>query len=227
MRTWAKVLGWVYDPINKYWFKNNVKLKQIYTATFYVFDYGDYEPLDVKGKVVVDVGAYVGDSAIYFVLKGARRVFAVEPHPGAYAEMLDNIKLNNMEKVIIPINAGLASRPGMVCVENVDTNHTGVIYHRPGGCINAVPAMTLGELMNRFGVDPNDAVIKMDCEDCEFDVILNDYDHVRLFRELILEYHPRYVNESLNDLLKVLGKDYKCDIRGNEDLGIMHCTRKW
>jgi len=227
VRTWARVLGWVYDPINKYWFKNNVKLKQIYDAIFYVFDYGDYEPLDVKGKVVVDVGAYVGESAMYFVLKGARRVFAVEPHPDAYAEMLDNIKLNNMEKVIIPINAGLASRPGSICVENVDTSHTGGTYHRPGDCINAVPAMTLGELMDRFGVDPNDAVLKMDCEGCEFDVILNDYEHIRLFRELVFEYHPRFVNKSLNDLLKVLGKDYKCDIRGNEDLGIMHCTRKW
>jgi hypothetical protein len=79
VRTWAKVLGCVYDSINKYWFKNNVKLKQIYSATFYVFDYGDYEPLDVKGKVVVDVGTYVGDSAIYFVLKGARRFLLLSP----------------------------------------------------------------------------------------------------------------------------------------------------
>jgi L-fucose isomerase-like protein len=30
--TWAKVLGWDYDPVNKYWFKNNVKLKQIHDA---------------------------------------------------------------------------------------------------------------------------------------------------------------------------------------------------
>jgi FkbM family methyltransferase len=225
--TWAKVLGWDYDTVDGFWFKDNVKFRHMRSTILEIFDYGEYVLLDVKGKDIVDVGAYVGDSAIYFVLKGARRVFAVEPHPGAYTEMLDNIKLNNMEKVIIPINAGLASRPGSMCVENVDISHTGGTYHRPGDCINAVPAMTLGELMGRFGVDPNDAVLKMDCEGCEFDVILNDYDHVRLFRELILEYHPRFVNKSLNDLLKVLGKDYKCDIRGNEDLGIMHCTRKW
>jgi hypothetical protein len=66
----------------------------------------------------------------------------------------------------------------------------------------------------------------MDCEGCEFDVILNDYEHVRLFRELILEYHPRFVNKSLDDLLNVLGRDYKCNIRGDEDLGIMHCIKK-
>ncbi len=155
---------------------------------------------------MIDVGAFVGDSAIYFALKGARRVIAIEPHPGAYAEMLDNIKLNNLEDVIISINAGLASRPGKICIENV----------------SAVPAVTLSELINRFGIDPSDAVLKMDCEDCEFDVILNDYEHVRLFRELIFEYHPRFVNKSLDDLLNVLGRDYKCDIKGNRNLGI--CT---
>jgi len=29
----------------------------------------------------------------------------------------------------------------------------------------------------------------MDCEGCEYDVILNDYEHVRLFDEVYFEYH--------------------------------------
>jgi len=61
-----------------------------------IFHYGEYEPLSVEGRVVVDIGAFVGDSAMHFALRSARRVVAIEPHPGAYAEMLDNIRLNNM-----------------------------------------------------------------------------------------------------------------------------------
>ncbi|PLC68757.1 hypothetical protein B7L70_01990 [Vulcanisaeta sp. EB80] len=193
----------------------------MHDAVFYVFDYGDYEPLNVKGKIVIDVGAFVGDSAIYFALRGAKRIIAIEPHPGAFAEMLDNIRLNNLESVIIPINAGLASRPGKICIGNIGVEATSGIYHGPGDCPNAIPAVTLGELMDRFGIGPNDAVLKMDCEGCEHDVILNDYEHVRLFRELILEYHS-----NANKLLKVLSKDYRCDVRGIKILGIMHCTRK-
>jgi hypothetical protein len=64
------------------------------------------------------------------------------------------------------------------------------------------------------------------CADNQAFRVLNDYEHVKLFKELILEYYPRFVDKSLNDFLKVLGKDYKCDIRSNEDLGIMHCVRK-
>jgi len=220
------VLGWVYDPVNKYWFKNNVKLKQIHDAVFYVFDYGDYEPLNVKGKIVIDVGAFVGDSAIYFALRGAKRIIAIEPHPGAFAEMLDNIKLNNLEDVIISINAGLASRPGKICIENIGVEATGGTYHRPGDCPNAVPAVTLGELINRFSINVNNAVLKMDCEGCEFDIILNDYEHVKLFKELIFEYHSYTVNKPVDELLNVLSRDYRCDIKGNKDLGIMHCIRK-
>jgi FkbM family methyltransferase len=223
---WIRVLGWVYDPVNGLWSKGNVKLRYMNDGIIAIFDYGEYEPLDVNGRVVVDVGAFVGDSVIYFALKGAKRIIAVEPHPGAYAVMLDNIKLNNLESVVVPVNAGLASRPGKVCVEDVGVEDTGATYHRPGDCPNTVPAVTLGELINRFSINVDDAVLKMDCEGCEFDVILNDYEHVRLFRELVFEYHPRFVNKSLDDLLNVLGRDYKCDVRGMKNIGIMHCIRK-
>ena len=216
-KTYAKVLGWVYDPANGLWVRGNARFRHMYWPIIEIFHYGEYEPLGVEGRVVVDVGAFIGDSAIYFALKGAKRVIAIEPHPGAYAEMLDNIRLNNMENVIIPVNAGLASKSGKICIENVDTSN----------CLNAAPAVTLSELISRFGIDPSDAVIKMDCEGCEFDIILNDYEHVKLFRELILEYHGNVVNKTVNDLLNMLSKDYRCNvIRGNKVSGNMHCIRK-
>ena len=35
----------------------------------------------LRGREVVDVGAGIGDSALYFILHGARKVIAVEPCP--------------------------------------------------------------------------------------------------------------------------------------------------
>jgi len=100
--TYAKVLGWAYDPANSLWVRGDAKFRHMYGPIIETFHYGEYEPLGVEGRVVVDVGAFVGDSAIYFALKGARKVIAIEPHPSAFVEMLDNIKLNNMEGVIGP-----------------------------------------------------------------------------------------------------------------------------
>jgi len=71
--------------------------------------------------------------------------------------------------------------------------------------------------MGRFGVDPNDAVLKMNCEGCEYDIILNDYEHIKLFKELIFEYHSYAVNKPVGDLLNVLGRDYKCEMKGNNN----------
>ncbi len=117
--------NWVYDPENKLWIrldKNQLKIKRMTLSLLEIFDYGEYDELNVNGKTVVDIGAYVGDSAIYFALKGARRVIAVEPHPGAYVEMIENIKLNNLEQFIIPINAvkmkGDKKVGIMYCVQN-------------------------------------------------------------------------------------------------------------
>lgn len=214
--TWAKVLGWDYDTVDGFWFKGNAKFRHMRGTILEIFDYSEYALLNVKGKDVVDVGAFIGDSAIYFALKGAKKVFAVEPHPGAFAEMLDNIRLNNMENVIIPINAGLASKPGKICIKNVDASNTFAIYHRPGDCPNTVPAVTLSELVSRFSVDPNDTVLKMDCEGCEFDVILNDYGSVRLFSEVVFEYHSYATNRSIIELINTMGKNFNCQTI-NED----------
>jgi tRNA G37 N-methylase Trm5 len=91
----------------------------MYNSIVGIFDKGEYV-LNVSGKIIVDVGAYIGDTSIYFAIKGAKKVIAIEPHPVAFKEMLENIQLNSLEKVIIPINAGLASKHGKIRIENID-----------------------------------------------------------------------------------------------------------
>jgi len=192
-----------------------------------VFEEGLYSALNVNGKVVIDVGAFVGDSAIYFASRGAKKVIAVEPHPDAFREMLDNIKLNNFENIVVPLNVGLASKPGKICIEKVDIEGTIDTYHRPGECDVVVPAITLGDVVSRYVINRS-AVLKMDCEGCEFDVILNDYEHVRIFKELIIEIHLYASSEPLK-LLKVLAKDYLCKVvkRMSKSIMIVYCIRNW
>jgi FkbM family methyltransferase len=198
----------------------------MYWSIFEVFDYGRYKSLNVKDRVVVDVGAFVGDSAIYFALKGARKVIAIEPHPEAYGEMLENIRLNKLEDVIVPINAGLASRHGRIRIESVDIERTAISYHRPRKCGGEITALCLAELISKYGVDSN-VVLKLDCEGCEYDIVLNDYEHVKLFDEIILEYHAN-VGGKPGKLLKVLSRDYRCKVVEKDgNIGIIHCVRKW
>jgi len=85
--------GWAYDMVNRFWFKNGIRFRYMYRMIPEIFGLGVYDLLDVRDRIVIDVGAFVGDSAVYFALKGAKRVIAVEPHPGAFAEMLENVML--------------------------------------------------------------------------------------------------------------------------------------
>jgi tRNA G37 N-methylase Trm5 len=45
-------------------------------------------------------------------------VYAIESHPDAYNEMLENIKLNNMEDKIIPINIRISYEKDYIIINN-------------------------------------------------------------------------------------------------------------
>lgn len=66
--------------------------------------------MDVKNKSVVDIGAFAGDTAIYFAIKGAKKVIAIEPHPGAYEELVENIRINGLERKIVPLNMAVGDK---------------------------------------------------------------------------------------------------------------------
>jgi FkbM family methyltransferase len=120
---------------------------------------------------------------MYFALGGAKKVIAIKPHPEAFREMIENIRLNNLERIIIPVNAGLASRAGETRVENVNVERTAVIYDKPGRCATLVSAITLADVIEGYAINLS-AILKMDCKGCEYDVIFNDYKHISIFKEL-------------------------------------------
>ncbi len=201
----------------------------------YLSIYDDrYGVIDFRNKDVIDVGAFIGDTAIYFVMRGAGRVVAIEPpHPKAFKELVRNIRSRELINRVIPINAALSSVSGVTCVPmDMDLGSIMATYFGPVAndymCVNGgarVRLATLGEIINETGI--NTDVLKMNCEGCEYDVILNDYEHVRLFRELIFEYHRWVTGIPVKKLLNVLSRDFECAFIGHvhEDYGYVYCRR--
>ena len=64
--------GWRYDSDNGYWTRGYVKFRHMHVPIIEVFNLKQYVFANVKDRVIVDVGAFVGDSAIYFVLRGCK-----------------------------------------------------------------------------------------------------------------------------------------------------------
>lgn len=64
-----------------------------------VFVRQEYKWLPVQDRTVIDVGASLGESSIYFSLKGATKVLAFEKDPESYAFMLRNLTENKISNV--------------------------------------------------------------------------------------------------------------------------------
>ena len=152
-----------------------------------------YKWLNTKDKKVIDIGANIGDSAIYFTLKGAEHVYAFEPFPYSYRFAAKNIKLNHMNSKITLLNEGCGSKVKSI---RIDEEYQSTI----GSDLKAfkigriVKITTLSSAIKRFNIH-YPAILKIDCEGCEYDVLLKTpISDLRKFERIIIEYHYGYKN---------------------------------
>jgi len=177
-----------------------------------------YRRLNVKDRIVIDIGAYIGDTPIYFTLKGARKVIAVEPYPRHYALAKENIALNGLDDRITLLNVAISSRNEVVKLDDKCLCSSKPLEIAKNGI--EVTAITLQDLLKM--VDEN-VVVKMDCEGCEYVAILNPPNSLfSRIDEIILEYHgnPTPLVERLRQVgFKVKVKKQK------ENLGIIYAFK--
>ena len=152
-----------------------------------------YGWLDVKEKEVIDIGANVGDSAIYFALSGAKHVYTFEPYPYSYGIAMQNIKLNKLQDKITLLNEGCSSKDGKIKInaEYKNLGGTDLKNFKNGTNINIT---TLREILKRFKI-AEEAVLKIDCEGCEYGILLETKNSdLRRFKQIQIEYHYGYLN---------------------------------
>lgn len=152
-----------------------------------------YKWLNVEGKEVIDIGANIGDSAIYFALKGAKHVYAFEPYPYSYNIANKNIRLNGLQDKITLVNQGCAGKETTIKIDNSYENFgsTDLKAFKSG---KEMKITTLNKIIKKFNIK-HPAVLKVDCEGCEYSVLLkaNDSD-LRKFDQIQIEYHYGYLN---------------------------------
>ena len=163
----------------------------LYDIVFENFIGGAYSGVDVRSRTVVDVGAGVGDTAILFSLRGARRVIALEPFPSIYRRALVNVRINGVEERVLLVNAGLGSSDEEVCAELSDV-HGYYLFKPSGRCDAKIKMYTLSSLVREFRIEDN-SVLKIDCEGCEYEVISSSKpEDFRAFEQVVIEYHDGY-----------------------------------
>jgi FkbM family methyltransferase len=166
---------------------------------------------DLTDWLIVDIGAYIGDTPLYYAKRGAL-VVAVEPLPSNYEVMLWNLELNSdLKHRVVPVNAAISGRDGFVEF-SYSTPMDGSASIYGGGRFKVrVRSMRLSTLIREItgmGLDLGKfrvRVLKMDCKGCEYDVI-NEVDVMRLFDIVKIEYSGYLRGKTYHELKSTLEK---------------------
>ncbi len=157
--------------------------------------YGKY---NYKDKIVMDIGGYVGDTAIYFISKGAKKVNVYEINKFIYQELENNIKQNKLEEKIIGNNFGVGKtrlNKEFYIVPHISSSSMFLNENdKKLGKKISVPIVPFHELLE----EPID-ILKLDCEGSEYEILENILEERlgdKIRKGIIMETH--YINEKKN-----------------------------
>lgn len=160
---------------------------------------------DLNGKVVVDVGAECGDTAIYYASRGAN-VYSFEPIKAHYEAMVRNIALNpELSKRIKPINAAIGKDDILKFYQSDRAEiaeGASFVYniHGKDAKTSEVKGYSLRSAYAEFGLKHID-LLKMDCKGCECFLTEDD---LAIVDSLKIEYTNFDNSHKLEDLLAKL-----------------------
>ena len=180
---------------------------------FESFIYGDYShiPYSENGSVI-DVGANVADTAIYFANKGYN-VYAFEPLPHICEIAKKNIDLNpNVKDKIVFVNKACSCKNGVITINFNKEDTGGANEFMDADDSVDVEAITIGNIIKEYNVKPD--ILKIDCEGCEANII--KHSDLSMFNQIIMEYHTNVTGvdeNTLIDLLKNQGFKLKSQIK--------------
>jgi FkbM family methyltransferase len=122
-----------------------------------------YWDANVEGKVVIDVGAFIGDSPLFFVARGARAVYAFEPSRPHYEIAMANV--NHLGNVfLMDYGLGLADEDAILIGEGMEKR----IGKGEGEKVRIRGFSTIvSEIIQKEG---RIGLLKIDCEGCEWQI---------------------------------------------------------
>ena len=156
-----------------------------------------YAGFDVSNRTVVDVGAFIGDTSIYFACKGAKEVIAYEPLPHLYKIAAKNILINKSDNVIRIKNEAIGDRYGEIVIYEHRWPGRSSIFRFPKKEIVRSHKVKVNPLSDVIFDSGQVHLLKIDCEGCEHIALKDAYKKKALKNvyHIIVEVHssPRYI----------------------------------
>jgi len=172
-------------------------------TVFVVFVRKDYGNIPPHGYVI-DIGANIGVFSLYAAHCGKSvKVLAYEPNSESFRYLLNNIKANQLERIIVPHRLAVTGVPGgMVKFPKISSMYNAIIEGESAADFEEVETTSLSAMLS--DIEKID-LLKLDCEGAEYDILMKSdqkvFDKISAIR---MEYHLGRVNE-LSDFLGQYG----------------------
>lgn len=150
---------------------------------------GEYE-CDCRGKVVLDIGGFEGESAAYFWMKGAKKVIIYEPVPEHVEFIKRNIALNNIKAEIY--QAGIGNKNGTQIIQYNETD-PGFGFLCKGLKSMKIKIRDVSEAIEESGAE----LAKFDCEGAEESLVHVPAETLRKIEYYIIEVHSPEIRRAI------------------------------
>lgn len=174
-----------------------------------------------KAKVILDIGAYIGDYAVYAAkLATNGMVYACEPNPENFQLLEENIKLNKLTNVK-PFKLALADKRGVSTFSISNATATaGSIMTGGTGENYEVQTTTLKDFVQNNLIEHIN-ILKIDIEGAEYPLLYASETILPNIDLITLEYHDlqnapsEYNHIALEKFLKKNGFEVEYSTRNN------------
>ena len=161
----------------------------------------------IKDKDIIDVGAYVGDSALVLSEYTDKNVISFEANPINFGYLQRTLAMNNISNVI-PINKGLGAAAGRVKFSNGYSSGSRIVSANDDN-LQEAEIITLDEYVQQNNVKCG--LIKVDIEGAEPEFLKGAYNTIKEQRPTILLsiYHNANDIKYLKPLVESWNLGYK------------------
>jgi FkbM family methyltransferase len=165
-----------------------------------------FSDFDLKNKIVIQAGGFIGDTALYYASRGAI-IYSFEPEINSYNLALENIKLNpDLSKKIVMKNYALGKDEEMDFPIDPNVSGGSSAYNLENKKTVKVKSFSVSNILKEFSIE-RPFLLDLDIKGKEFEII-NDK-NIQKFEMVRIEYSKRIDNikiGSRDDIIKKLGE---------------------
>jgi|WetSurMetagenome_2_1015567.scaffolds.fasta_scaffold88028_3 FkbM family methyltransferase len=158
-------------------------------AYFLEFEEGAYD-YNYNGKVVLDIGGFCGESAVFFKVHGAKKVIIYEPVKEHHALITKNVNDNGINAEVH--TEGIGEKDGVVSISYEETGLSfGVLSE--GSKKLEIKVKSAADIISQSHAD----VAKVDCEGAETSLVSVPREVLRAIKYYIVETHTKEIQDAI------------------------------